>query len=125
MLRFSSCAPLACALLLAACGTALSLSPKELQDGAQQGWVVGFYTADTPPEALPECLAGVGPEAFAEHRFARVQYHRGRGTMTVVAELKKPLTAEVGDDVALWLQPCSRATRSVIFKVAPRSAGAQ
>lgn len=109
-------------MLLSACGTTLSLSPDEYARGAQQGWIVGMYGPEIPASGLPECLAELGPEALGSHQFAKVQYHRGRALMTVVAELQAPLSAAVGDDVAMWLQPCTAQGHSMIFKVAAHTA---
>lgn len=118
MLRFSLCAPIACSLILTACGTTLALSSDELGRGAQQGWILGFYSAETNRSDLPACLAALSPEELATHRFARVQYHHGRAMPIVPAELPAALSAEAGDTVAMWMQPCSETTHSVIFKVA-------
>lgn len=120
MLRIPFCAPVACALLLSACGAGV-LFREELDSGAQHGWIVGFYSADTPQAQLPECLAGRSRDELSQHTFARVQYHRGRGMPIVTAELPKSLSASVGDDVAMRLKPCTDSSTSLIFNVVHRA----
>ena len=114
----TKCISLWIAIFLTGC--AADRSEVNWPHGTKRAVVTQVYSADTPREDLPPCVAKLPASELALHRFAQVEYRHVRHLFREVGELPAGSSVQVGDQIELYPKDCDNKILSIITRVLPK-----
>ena len=107
-------------LYLHGCANLSSENPGvDWQHGAKRGTVSQIFTADSPVEGLPSCLAGLPKPLRQGRQFAHIEYRHIRHLFATLAEIPRGSVVKVGQQIEVWPVDCTAERFARIGKTFP------
>ncbi len=100
-------------------GNAADTPGTDWHHGARRGVIAQLFSAETPADALPTCLAQIPKNVFGQRQFMRIEYRHVRHLFSTIAEVPEGQTAQAGQRVEVWPVDCAPGKFARIGQIFP------